>query len=64
MKRRDFLRHLATHGCELLGEGGSDSWWQNRELGKRSSVPRHVEINNHLAKKICRDLGIPDPERF
>jgi hypothetical protein len=22
MKRRDFLRHLAVHGCALLREGG------------------------------------------
>jgi hypothetical protein len=32
--------------------------------GKRSALPRHIEINNHLARKICRDLGIPEPERF
>jgi hypothetical protein len=24
-------------------------------------VPRHNEISDHLARKICRDLGIPDP---
>ena len=40
------------------------SWWQNTQLGTRSAVPRHSEINNNLARKICRDLGIPEPERF
>jgi mRNA interferase HicA len=63
MKRRDLLAHLLAHGCSLLREGGSHSWWAHSS-GKRSAVPRHTEINNHLARKICRDLGIPEPERF
>jgi len=31
------------------------------ELGirKSSSVPRHAEINDNLARKICKDLGMP-----
>jgi len=28
-------------------------------LNKRSAVPRHSEINDNLARKICRDLGLP-----
>lgn len=28
---------------------------------RTSSVPRHREINDFLARKICRDLGIPEP---
>lgn len=64
MKRRDLLRHLTTHGCALLREGGKHSWWHNPTLGKRSAVPRHTEVNNHLARKICHDLGVPVPEEF
>jgi len=64
MKRRDLVAHLQAHGCELLREGGSHSWWHHAQSGKRSAVPRHTEINNHLARKICRDLGIPEPTRF
>jgi mRNA interferase HicA len=64
MKRRDLLAHLAAHGCALLREGARHSWWHNPALNKRSAVPRHVEINNHLARKICRDLGVSEPERF
>ncbi|MGH7599021.1 MAG: type II toxin-antitoxin system HicA family toxin [bacterium] len=59
MKRGDLIRHLRSHGCELLREGGRHSWWHNPALNKRSAVPRHNEINDHLAKKICKDLGIP-----
>lgn len=64
MKRRILLQHLTANGCQLLREGGSHSWWQNLGLSKRSAVPRHNEITNHLARKICRDLGVPEPERF
>jgi hypothetical protein len=29
MKRRELLRHLNNHGCELIREGGNHSWWLN-----------------------------------
>ena len=28
-------------------------------LNKRSAVPRHNEIVDLLARKICKDLGVP-----
>lgn len=58
MKRRAFLKHLNKHGCILLREGGKHSWFINPSNNKRSSVPRHNEINDILAIKICKDLGI------
>ncbi|MEP7227388.1 MAG: type II toxin-antitoxin system HicA family toxin [Gemmatimonadales bacterium] len=61
MKRLDLIRHLEAHGCELLREGGSHSVYVNRPRGRTSTVPRHREINDRLARKICRDLGIPEP---
>lgn len=61
MKRRALIRHLEEHGCELLREGGNHSIYINRSTGKISSVPRHAEINDDLAKKICKDLGVPPP---
>ncbi len=59
MKREELLRHLRTHGCELLREGARHSWWWNPEQNKRSAVPRHNEVDDNLARKICKDLGIP-----
>ena len=59
MKREDLLRYLRRHECELLREGGRHSWWFNPILNKRSSVPRHAEIDDNLARKICKDLGLP-----
>ena len=61
MKRRDLVRHLEQHGCELLREGANHSVFVNRTTRKSSAVPRHSEINDFLARKICRDLGVPDP---
>ncbi|MEW5877994.1 MAG: type II toxin-antitoxin system HicA family toxin [Acidobacteriota bacterium] len=59
MKRDELLRYLRANGCELLREGARHSWWRNTASGKRSSIPRHVEIPDLLAKKICNDLGVP-----
>jgi mRNA interferase HicA len=61
MKRREFLRHLHDNGCILVREGGNHSWWGNPEKNRRSAVPRHNEIDDFLAKKICKDLEIPKP---
>jgi len=61
VKRLDLLRHLEAHGCSLLREGGSHSVYVNRAAGKISTVPRHREINDFLARKICRDLEVPLP---
>ncbi|PIP16677.1 MAG: addiction module toxin, HicA family [bacterium (Candidatus Ratteibacteria) CG23_combo_of_CG06-09_8_20_14_all_48_7] len=61
MKRRDLLRHLERHGCEFLREGGNHSVYVNRRTRKSSTVPRHNEIIDFLARKICKDLEIPPP---
>ena len=61
MKRRALVRHLEEHGCELLREGANHSIFVNRAAGKTSAVPRHAEINDDLARKICKDLAIPAP---
>jgi hypothetical protein len=28
---------------------------------KVTTIPRHRAVNEYLAKKICRDLGVPEP---
>ena len=58
MKRTELVRHLEAHGCLLLREGARHSIFVNRAAGKATSVPRHKEINDFLARKICRDLEI------
>ncbi|MFH0812121.1 MAG: type II toxin-antitoxin system HicA family toxin [Pseudomonadota bacterium] len=61
MKRRDLLRHLERSGCEFLREGGDHTVYVNRREKKVSTVPRHREIDEYLCRRICKDLGIPQP---
>ena len=61
MKRTDLIRHLEAHGCEFLREGGNHTVYVNRRVRKSSSIPRHRDINDLLARKVCRDLEIPPP---
>ena len=61
MKRRQLLSHLRRQGCVLVREGAKHSWWGNPANNRRSAVPRHNEIDDQLARKICRDLDIPEP---
>ena len=60
MKRTSLLKHLRLHGCILKREGRSHSLWTNPGTGRVETVPRHSEIPNVLARKICRGLGIPE----
>ncbi|ADB40436.1 type II toxin-antitoxin system HicA family toxin [Spirosoma linguale] len=61
MKRLDLIRHLEKQGCELLRERGSHTLYINRNTQRSSAIPRHREINDFLARKICRDLQIAEP---
>lgn len=60
MKGRDLIRLLEQHGCEFLREGGSHTIYVRRDWQKSSSVPGNREINDWLARKICRDLDVLD----
>jgi len=57
MKRTQLIRHLKGHGAFLLREGKRHSIYQRANL--KTEVPRHNEIVDELARKICRDLDIP-----
>jgi len=61
MKRVDLLRHLQQHGCEFLREGAEHTIYVNREAKATSAIPRHREISDILARRICRDLKVPPP---
>ena len=62
MKRRELIKHLENFGCEFRREGGDHTRYVNWKLKKSTSIPRHNEIKEMLAKKICKDLGIPPPK--
>ncbi|MBM3157194.1 MAG: addiction module toxin, HicA family [Chloroflexi bacterium] len=59
MKRKELIRYVVQHNAFLLREGRRHSIYMRGRL--RTEIPRHNEIVNELAKKICRDLDIPFP---
>ena len=61
MKLAALVRHPRMRGCRLLREGGNHSIYLIPSNRRTSSVPRHREIDEFLARKICRDLGVPEP---
>lgn len=63
MKRKKLIRHLLKEGCIFIREGAKHSVFYNPLLKKTSTVPRHSEIDDFLAKKICKDLGIGPPKK-
>ena len=58
MKRVELLKLLRQQGCEQIREGRRHSWWADSKGERRSAIPRHREIDNFLARKICKDLGV------
>ena len=63
MKRRDLIKHLQENGCHLLREGGKYSIFTNPTKGVEVPVTRHPELPDFSARKICKQLGIPEPGR-
>lgn len=62
MKRIDLIRHLEQHGCQFLREGDRHTIYANRRVKRSTAIPRHREVNDFLARKICDDLLIPKPK--
>ncbi|MGH9546487.1 MAG: type II toxin-antitoxin system HicA family toxin [Terriglobales bacterium] len=63
MKRQDLIRHLEAHSCVLLREGAKHSVHHNPGAQRTSTVPRHREVKNLTAIRICKQLAVPDPLR-
>lgn len=57
MKRKALIEHITRQGAFLLREGRRHSIYQRGKY--RSQIPRHAEVVDELARKICRDLNIP-----
>ncbi|MFH1562297.1 MAG: type II toxin-antitoxin system HicA family toxin [Nitrospirota bacterium] len=59
MKRHEVIKHLNRYGCKFLREGKQHTVYYNLANHKTSTIPRHIEIDNNLVDKICKDLDIP-----
>ncbi len=60
MKRSTLLQHLRKHGCFVKREGRAHSLWSNPATGAVEAIPRHTEVPDLLARKICRNLSVPE----
>jgi len=58
VKRHELIKHLQAQGCIWDREGGRHTIYVNPKNGSKAPVPRHGEIDNRLARSICRQLGI------
>ena len=52
---------IGVQGGELAVDPSTHTVYVNPTARKVSTVPRHREINEFMAKKICRELEIDDP---
>ncbi len=57
MKRRELIQTLEAMGCVLARHGAKHDWYTNRETRQSQPVPRHTEINEHLARTIIKKLS-------
>jgi predicted RNA binding protein YcfA (HicA-like mRNA interferase family) len=57
MKRVDLIKTLESMGCILVRHGAKHDWYTNPRTGMSQPVPRHREINDHLAKSIIKKLS-------
>ena len=58
MKRIALIKHLKRNGCFLKREGSGHSLWASPNTNHIESIPRHNEISDKLARKICKGLLI------
>ncbi|MCK5007794.1 MAG: type II toxin-antitoxin system HicA family toxin [Spirochaetales bacterium] len=58
MKRIRLIKDLERKGCILLWHGSRHDIYLNPGNGEKQPVPRHVEIDDNLAKHIKKYLGL------
>ncbi len=62
MKRVDLIKTIVAIGCVLVRGRGKHDWFRNPITGVAQPVPRHREIQEHLARHIIRMLENPPTE--
>ena len=59
MKRLELLKYIQSKGCVILREGGNHTALFNPANRKQTVLGRHREIDDLMARIICRQLEIP-----
>ena len=60
MKRKDLIGSIEKAGCVFLRHGANHDIYLNPKNGQKQPVPRHKEVDEHLAKHIKKYLGIEE----
>jgi len=58
MKRKNLIKKIEKANCILIRHGGNHDWYQNKTTKISQAIPRHREINEHLAKRIIKMLSV------
>lgn len=56
MKRVDLIKIIEGTGCILIRHGAKHDWYRNPNTGVSQPIPRHLEIDQNLARHIIRML--------
>ncbi len=56
MKGKELIKRITAVGRVLVRHGTRYDLYKNAKTGKKQPVPRHVEIDEDVAKHIIREL--------
>jgi len=57
VKQRELIKKIEEQGCVFIRHGGNHDWYHNPSTKVSQPVPRHREINEHLARRILKMLA-------
>lgn len=58
MNRDALIRRITSQGCILYRHGARHDIYINPATGQKQPIPRHMEIDDALAKHIQKYLGL------
>ncbi len=61
IKRAAFIKHLQDHNCFLTRHGSKHDIFQNEKTKKKTTLPRHPQLDKRLCELICKQLEIAKP---
>ena len=61
MKRNKFVKHLGENNCELHRNSSKHDIFINNVSKKKTTIPKHPDIDERLCTEICKQLNIPKP---
>ncbi len=57
MKRKKLIKRIHAAGCVFVRHGDRHDLYKNPKTGKKQPIPRHVDIDENLAKHIINELA-------